>query len=74
MQKIELFPNPASKARLVGYLHDPLTEMPTYRTKRPCVLIFPGGGYEMLSEREADPVAFSFFKKGYQAFVLYSAS
>ena len=71
MQKIETFPCPGSSARMVGYLHDPLTQMETYRTKRPCVLIFPGGGYEMLSQREADPVAFSFFKKGYQVFILY---
>ena len=71
MQKIETFPCPGSSARMVSYLHDPLTQMETYRTKRPCVLIFPGGGYEMLSEREADPVAFSFFKKGYHVFILY---
>lgn len=71
MQKIELFPNPGSKARMVGYLHQTLTEMEEHRTKRPCVLIFPGGGYEFLSEREADPVAFSFFQKGYQVFILY---
>src|SRR5699024_12789040 len=57
--------------RKVGFSPLPLTQMETYRTKRPCVLIFPGGGYEMLSQREADPVAFSFFKKGYQVFILY---
>lgn len=71
MQKIEEFPLPGSKARMVGYLHETLTEMPNYRSKRPCVVIFPGGGYEKLSEREADPVAFEFFNRGYQVFVLY---
>ena len=38
--------------------------------KRPAVLILPGGGYQYCSEREADPVAFSYLKAGYQAFIL----
>lgn len=71
MQQIEIFPLPGSDARMVGYLHRTLVEMEDHRTKRPCVLIFPGGGYEMLSQREADPVAFHFFEKGYQVFILF---
>ena len=39
--------------------------------KRPCVLVFPGGGYYYLSWREAEPIALTFFLKGYNAFVLY---
>lgn len=38
--------------------------------KRPAVLILPGGGYSMCSDREADPVAFPYLKAGYQAFIL----
>lgn len=38
--------------------------------KRPAVLILPGGGYRMCSEREADPVALAYLEAGYQAFVL----
>ena len=38
--------------------------------QRPAVLILPGGGYAMCSEREADPVAFAYLKAGFQAFVL----
>ena len=71
MKKIEIHPLAGSEARLVGYLHQTLDEMPEHRTKRPCVVVFPGGGYEFLSEREADPVALSFFERGYQAFILY---
>ena len=52
MQRIERFPLPGSNARMVGYLHETLTEMAGCRTKRPCILVFPGGGYEKLSERE----------------------
>lgn len=71
MEKIEMHLLTGSDARLVGYLHQTLDEMEKYRTKRPCVVVFPGGGYEFLSEREADPVAMSFFERGYQTFILY---
>ncbi len=39
-------------------------------TKRPAVVICPGGGYEYCSEREAEPVAMRFASYGIQAFVL----
>ena len=37
---------------------------------RPAVVICPGGAYEMISKREAEPVALQFFAKGYNAFIL----
>lgn len=39
-------------------------------SKRPSMLVMPGGGYAMCSDREADPVAMAYLKAGYQAFVL----
>lgn len=39
-------------------------------SKRPAMLILPGGGYAMCSDREADAVAFAYMKAGYQAFIL----
>ena len=38
--------------------------------KRPAILILPGGGYSMCSDREAEPIAFSYLQAGFQAFVL----
>lgn len=38
--------------------------------KRPAMVVIPGGGYAMCSEREADPVAMAYLKAGYQTFVL----
>nr|WP_317283495.1 alpha/beta hydrolase [uncultured Sellimonas sp.] len=38
--------------------------------KRPCILICPGGGYEMTSDREAEGVAIRFMEMGYHAAVL----
>ena len=43
--------------------------------RHPVVLILPGGGYEHVSDREAEPVALRFAAAGYAAFVLrYSVS
>ncbi|MCR4949951.1 MAG: alpha/beta hydrolase [Solobacterium sp.] len=38
--------------------------------KRPAMLVLPGGGYAMCSDREADPVAMAYLQAGYQAFIL----
>ena len=39
-------------------------------TKRPAVLVLPGGGYQYCSDREADPVVMPYLKAGYQVFIL----
>lgn len=38
--------------------------------KRPAMLVLPGGGYAMCSDREADPVALTYLQAGYQSFIL----
>lgn len=38
--------------------------------RRPAVIICPGGGYAMTSDREAEPVAMQFAASGFQTFVL----
>lgn len=54
---------------LTAYCHDNSREIDENR-KRPCILICPGGGYEMTSDREAEPVALRFLSFGYNTFVL----
>lgn len=54
---------------LTGYIHDISDELKNAQI-RPAVLIFPGGGYYMCSDREAEPVALAYMAEGYQAFVL----
>lgn len=54
--------------RLEAYLQQVQGEFGFAR--RPAVLILPGGGYTICSDREADPVAMAYMKAGYQAFVL----
>ena len=43
--------------------------------KRPVILMCPGGGYEMTSDREAEPMAMQFLAMGYHVAILrYSVS
>ena len=56
-------------ATLRGYVIDNSEEMDPDR-KRPAVLIVPGGGYEMTSDREAEPIALAMLGYGFHAFVL----
>jgi len=55
-----------SEARFFGYVADNSEEMEPDRI-RPAILILPGGGYAMTSDREAEPVALQFLAKGFAA-------
>ena len=55
---------------LVCYSAGTSKEIP-FNEKRKAVLIIPGGGYSFCSDREAEPLAFSFLAKGFNAFVLF---
>ena len=52
------------------YLPDPMWEMGWDEKKRPCMVVVPGGGYGMVSQREAEPIAFHFLPQGYNVFVI----
>ena len=56
------------KANITAYLHEERKELGN-ATVRPAVLIFPGGGYFMCSDREAEPVAFAYLAEGYHVFI-----
>lgn len=58
-----------SKAHFIGYVLDNSPEIDETR-RRPAVLIIPGGGYIMTSDRESEPIAMKFAEAGYQAFIL----
>ena len=69
MRTLEVTINNREDVSLTAYLQDVEKEFRNI-TKRPAVLIIPGGGYQFCSDREADPVAFAYLKAGYDAFVL----
>ena len=56
-------------AALEGYILD-CELMFGQETKRPAVLICPGGGYLYCSPREAEPVALRYASAGFHAFIL----
>lgn len=47
-----------------------MTEMKRENDKRPCIIICPGGGYGICSQREAEPIAVNFLPEGYNTFTL----
>lgn len=64
--KKKLEPN---NADLTCYILDNSEEMETAKI-RPAALIFPGGGYQTCTDREAEPVALAYMAEGFHAFVL----
>lgn len=49
------------------YVHEPYEEIT--RTKRPVMVVFPGGGYGFTSRREAECIAISYYAQGFNAYV-----
>ncbi len=60
----------AKAGTLTRYLHAQITEWQGLERVRPALLVIPGGGYAMVSQREAEPIAVRFFEQGYNVFVL----
>ena len=68
MRQETIILNENRNVTLTAYLQEVAGEFQF--AKRPAILVLPGGGYAMCSDREADPVAMAYLKAGYQAFVL----
>lgn len=64
--KVEGYPETAD---LYTYILDNSVEMRPDR-KRPVIVICPGGGYTMTSDREAEPIAMQYLARGYHAVIL----
>ncbi len=58
--------NPNRNVTLVTYIQDEYLP----GSKRPAVLILPGGGYTLTAPSEGEPVAFAYLNAGYNSFVL----
>ena len=56
------------KGFLHAYRHGDMTEMP--KRRRPALLLFPGGSYLHVAERESEPPALWYFGKGFDVFIL----
>ena len=58
------------EARLTTYILDVTSETP-FNSRRPLVLLCPGGGYEWTSEREGEPIALRFMAMGFHSAILW---
>lgn len=71
IKKIKLWGN-NEDVTLTTYILDNSEEIKTKR--RPTIIICPGGGFLMTSDREAEPIAMKFAGEGYNTFVLRYAT
>lgn len=69
MQQDVVYFSDDKRVSLTSYIQLQCHELPNQKAL-PAVIIFPGGGYKFLSERESDPIAFSWLAKGYNVFIL----
>ncbi len=72
MKVFEFVPEGTQDCIVTAWLHTnhDFEEMKDYSYDRPAIIICPGGGYCMLSERETEPAAKPFFVAGYHTFIL----
>ena len=66
-EKISLYPD-RPHITLTAYVSENSPELRNFKKKT--VLVLPGGGYWITSDREAEPVAKAFFAAGMNAFIL----
>ncbi len=52
------------------YLPYNMSEMHRENDKRPCMVVCPGGGYAMCSQRESEPIAVHFLPEGFNVFTI----
>ena len=69
MKVFEFVPDGIKDCYVRAWLHEYDNEKAEKRL-RPAIVICPGGGYAMVSEREAEPVALAYFSAGYETFIL----
>lgn len=66
MQLIEF---EACGAQVKGYIHEDHDRLVAHKV-RPALIVCPGGGYYLVSPREADPPALEYAAMGYNVFIL----
>ena len=59
-----------SACRITGWIHSPNGSRELPQRLYPAIVICPGGGYQLVSDREAEPVAAPFYAAGYNTFIL----
>ena len=70
MRYFDFQPEGVENCNVKAYLHTSGDSREMEDRLLPAMIICPGGGYGMVSDREAEPVALEYFTAGYNVFVL----
>lgn len=70
MNYFHFLPSGAENCTVDAYLQTGGLSPEMAERELPAVVICPGGAYQMLSDREGEPVAKEFFRAGYHVFIL----
>lgn len=70
MRVFEFIPEGSNNCYVRAWLHANNGSSEIVQRQYPAVVICPGGGYVMVSDREAEPVAEQYFAAGFNTFIL----
>lgn len=70
MREFLFTPEGQKDCTVKAWIHDHNGSDQIKQCNYPAVIICPGGGYEHVSDREAEPVAIPFFAAGYNTYIL----
>lgn len=70
MMFFEFVPENTSECNVRAWIHSTNGSPEMVQHMYPAIVICPGGGYRLVSDREADPVAEPYFAAGFNVFIL----
>ena len=70
MKVFEFTPQGTTGCSVKAWLHDQNGSASVKQRIHPAIIICPGGGYNHVSDREAEPVAKAYFAAGYNTYIL----
>lgn len=70
MKFYEFVPENAKECTVKAWIHSTNGSPEMIQHMHPAIIICPGGGYRMVSDREAEPVAEPYFAAGFNVFIL----
>lgn len=70
MNIFEFIPEDTKDCKVLAWLHTEHENGQMAPRIRPAMIVCPGGGYGMTSDREAEPIAQFYYAAGYQTFIL----
>ena len=70
MKAFEFVPKGMSDCSVKAWIHDYEGVEGIEQKSYPAVIICPGGGYQLVSARESEPIAIEYYRAGYNTYIL----